>query len=864
MDESIAQAGLAFALTYLMHSTLVAVGVLIVLRFTTAPRFDLRLRLLKAALIVPVCTSVAASLIAVPHFGWQWACWSETEVDSAVIASAPEQSPIDFDSSTEREYGPAAAVISHQAATRTEADSAADQSHRLSWTQLAILSLLTMVTVRLLALLRQCFGLRSLRRRSVQITEPRPQHILQRLVQQLRLKRSVSVRACREKLGPLTAGIRNPFVLVPRSFYNRLSIAEYEAMLAHELVHIRHADAAWRLAGRIICSVFFFQPLNARLLKLMEVEAEFLADQRAAKLIQHPHALANCLTTLGDWLAERPRDPRITNPVLTVGMASFRSTLGRRIESILDDTPQDRVRWARTLSAIAVVVITVAVLLTAPRALARFPDHPSEERTESMKSSATTLTMLAALAMPVAADETAEPKHQPKPLTKTTADDLPEGAHRFNGVLVGRLASKDVEKGSFVINVDVVPRVWRNSRAEAPKQMVGRNIRVNGVTGRWLDVLLLVRDGETLETEARHDEGNQLTFPGELLRKVAPYQPGDYPTLPEAFRGFRGAVRATVEEKDPELFEMIVKVDRVLEAGENSDAEDPDSIAGKRMMLAGFWQRKEQYHALKAGDVIDVGIHHIGRQSDHVSIDRFVRKSDGKNVSEKSDRTSKDSKPKKTAAADGETRMQPQMKAASGFKGVIVGRLVNKDVEKGTFTLTVDRVPRVWKNNQSDQPKQLLGKQVQAGGLTGQHLDTLLVTREGETLEFGAFGEEGGEYFRVVELFRKVAPVKDTDYPELPEAFRGFQGEIVATVVQKDPQLYSLTVKVLDIIRPWEKSAAADAEQAVGETITLSGFWRRKDEYHELEVGHKLRLGLRHTVRASDSVDVAEQIKVLP
>lgn len=250
----------------------------------------------------------------------------------------------------------------------------------------------------------------------------------------------------------------------------------------------------------------------------------------------------------------------------------------------------------------------------------------------------TLLALMSAITLNCAAEEQKQKQQKPRPpLTKTTADDLPDGIERFNGMIVGRLAKKDIEKGTFVVNIDAIPRVWRNSKAENPKSIIGMNIEVDGVSGKWLDVLLVVRKGETLECEARHDGGNRLTFPGELLRKVAPYDPKDYPELPEAFRGFNGAVAGKIVKKDPETFEMIIEVSKVMDTWKNNRAKKAESIEGKQMMLAGFWRRKEQYHSLKVGDKIEVGLQHIGQRSDHLTVAEFVRKADGKNTESKKD-----------------------------------------------------------------------------------------------------------------------------------------------------------------------------------------------------------------------------------
>ena len=427
---------------------------------------------------------------------------------------------------------------------------------------------------------------------------------------------------------------------------------------------------------------------------------------------------------------------------------------------------------------------------------------------------------------------------------KTTPDPLPSGIRNFNGMVVGRLAAKDVERGQFVVCVDAIPRVWRNSRAENPKSIVGKNIEVTGVFGKFLDVLVVTRTGETLEFECKHD-GDKLIFPGELLRKVAPFKADDYPVLPDAFRGFRGAVRAEIVKKDPETFELIVKVDKVIDTWKGNSATNPSSIEGEKLMLAGFWNRKEAYHKLKVGDTIEAGMHHIAVASDHLNLAEFVRQAS----------ESTDSKPaRRDKMGDGIS------KALRGFRGMLVGRVVEKDIERGTFTVTVDAVPRVWNNNRSPNPKALVGTNVNAQGVHGKMLDALVVTRVGETIEFGALQDEGSR-LRVGEVLRKVAPVKPGDYPELPDGFRGFKGMLTGKVTKKDDHLLGMIVEVKSVERTFEGNRAKEADSIIGKKVTLGGFWRRKETFHGIDVGDTIRFGVEHPQRLSDHLSVIESVR---
>ncbi len=890
-DATASLAAAMFLLTYWLHSSL-AVLLAGACRWAmhrwAMHRWghpELRVLVWKFVLLLPIGTSVGVTFLGLPHFGLQLPLADSAalspqngrpaETLSAETLSASTSSA-GFDRSavvpskrvltpqpSAAELPEASLVTELESIGRGVAVEVSAASWPSAWHQLVVGCWAVGAGLGAIRLLFQLWALHQLRRKAVAITAGDALAAMQRIARRLGIRRRVKLLVSDEVSGPVVAGFVRPCILLPRSLAclgaagEPLTGAERDALLAHELMHVARGDAWWNLIIQVVRRVFFFQPLNAMAGQQLRREMDFVADLHAALVLGQRTGLVGCLVRL----AAQTKSSQLPNQklVFTAGMASFRSTLGQRVETLLDTNNRLRPLGPRRCLAAVGLLMSGAVLLASfsPRAIGQssrsFDTSPSNEsETFIMKKQAGVLALWAALMMPVAADEpqTQTDTAAPAPAAlRTTPDALPEAIRRFNGMLVGRLAAKDIERGTFVVNVDTVSRVWRNSQAENPHSLVGKAVEVGGVSGKWLDVLVTTRTGETIEFECQHD-GDGLRFPGELLRKVAPYEPQNYPRLPAAFRGFQGAIVAEIVKKDPESFELLVKVSDVSKVWPSNQAPQPESIRGQSMLLTGFWNRREIYQSLKPGDRIEAGIQHISRQSDHVNVHEFVRKASGA-ASEKMERMTE---AQESAAANGQ--------GVQGFRGMLVGRLVSKDIERGTFRVTVDAVTRVWNNNKSRNPKSLIGQHVEAVGTQGKMLDTLVVTRVGETIEFGAL-HDGDHELRVGEVLRKVAPVKPGDYPEIPDAARGIVGMITAKVVNKDQEMWGLVIEVQSIEETFPKSRATDPESLVGKRATLTGFWNRKDAYQSLNVGDTVRLGVDHQQPLSDALSVIESIRKL-
>lgn len=112
------------------------------------------------------------------------------------------------------------------------------------------------------------------------------------------LSRPVTLRLTAHLSTPLTIGWWRPLVLVPAALLTRMPSDLLEAVLAHEIAHIKRADYLVNLLQSMIEALLFYHPAVWWLSRRIRVERECVADQIAGRLIQNPQRLALALEQL--------------------------------------------------------------------------------------------------------------------------------------------------------------------------------------------------------------------------------------------------------------------------------------------------------------------------------------------------------------------------------------------------------------------------------------------------------------------------------------------------------------------------------------------------------------------------------------
>jgi beta-lactamase regulating signal transducer with metallopeptidase domain len=134
---------------------------------------------------------------------------------------------------------------------------------------------------------------------------------------------SPALRISRDVKSPHLLGLRRPCILLPASA-DRPS----REVLLHELSHVRRRDLWWLLLARMAAAVWFFHPLAWVTLRRLERSSENVSDDFVLSQTGNAPDYATQLVAYSNGgAAERP--------VFGIGMAAFRSALGKRIQRIL-------------------------------------------------------------------------------------------------------------------------------------------------------------------------------------------------------------------------------------------------------------------------------------------------------------------------------------------------------------------------------------------------------------------------------------------------------------------------------------------------------------------------------------------------
>ncbi|MEC7566762.1 MAG: hypothetical protein VX738_13855 [Planctomycetota bacterium] len=198
----------------------------------------------------------------------------------------------------------------------------------------------------------------------------------------------------------------------------------------------------------------------------------------------------------------------------------------------------------------------------------------------------------------------------------------------FYSIVIGRLVTKDIEIGEFTMEVDYVTSIYGDRRLK--ETIMGKTVKVVGISGIWIDKLLLMKRGDTLKLRSGTLDGTTISLSPKatVLERAAPFDRDTYPIPPESFRGFQGIVLGQIESKSDQGYDLTLRVQKVENSLTDSKASKPDSIEGRLISMQGFFNTtfRSTFDDLRIGDTIRVGAAHRVPEIDSLEVMNVLEK----------------------------------------------------------------------------------------------------------------------------------------------------------------------------------------------------------------------------------------------
>lgn len=169
----------------------------------------------------------------------------------------------------------------------------------------------------------------------------------------------------------MTWGLVRPIVMLPRISYSWPE-EKLEAVVLHELAHVRRFDFAANLLASVACALYWFNPIVWLCARALRGEAESAADDLVLRSGIKSSTYADILLDVAAEIGKARRG----QPALGVSLMK-RTKIERRVRSILSPTARRRCagRWD------AVLASATAILLLVPLAAAQVaPSAPKKDQ----------------------------------------------------------------------------------------------------------------------------------------------------------------------------------------------------------------------------------------------------------------------------------------------------------------------------------------------------------------------------------------------------------------------------------------------------------------------------------------------------
>lgn len=192
---------------------------------------------------------------------------------------------------------------------------------------------------------------------------------LHRLAKRLGLRRMVKIIQSSLVQIPFVVGALKPVILLPASALFGLSPEQLEALLAHELAHIRRHDFAVNIVQTLVETLLFYHPAIWWLSRRVRQEREHCCDDLAISVCGDVASYARMLVSVEGLRGRMPQ----------AAVAASGGSLVERIRRLLPSPEQNRSPWMTALVMLVTLMLVVGSWQWTVGQNSKVPDEPAGE-----------------------------------------------------------------------------------------------------------------------------------------------------------------------------------------------------------------------------------------------------------------------------------------------------------------------------------------------------------------------------------------------------------------------------------------------------------------------------------------------------
>jgi len=192
-------------------------------------------------------------------------------------------------------------------------------------------------------------------RKEVNFPDPSLAALFKKAVSRLGIRTGVTLRMTYRMVSPMVIGIIKPCVIVPVSILSGLNSEQVEAILVHELAHIRRYDHIILIIQAVTTRILFFHPVAWYFSAGLNRERENCCDDIVMKTFSNPINYIKALTMI--------QELNVTGPVPASALIGRSKSLLGRIKRLL--SPETKHAPTFRFTAVLLFLITLGIAVIA-------------------------------------------------------------------------------------------------------------------------------------------------------------------------------------------------------------------------------------------------------------------------------------------------------------------------------------------------------------------------------------------------------------------------------------------------------------------------------------------------------------------